>query len=306
MDKIDIRKIDMTLLLVFQEIMRHKKLTVVADRLGLTQSSISHALKRLRAIFDDELFIRQQSGVAPTAKAIELQPLIGNIIELTRQALGASTDFVPASARGILRIGVLDNHAVLFAAPLIGSMRKETPGLQASFKLMERNRALQALLQNDIDIALGFFWRLSKGFIGKALFVDGYVVVARKGHPFIRKKVTLTEYLKADHLRISFAGRFHSAVDRVLGEQNLSRTLVAVVPSLGPALTTVARTDLIATVPQRLAKIYANSFGLQVLDLPVKVPDYKVSAVWHERNEHNPMHAWFIEKLSAITEAGQI
>jgi DNA-binding transcriptional LysR family regulator len=260
----------------------------------------------LRAIFDDELFIRRQSGVAPTAKAIELHPLIGNIIELTRQALGASTDFVPGSARGILRIGVLDNHAALFAAPLIGLMRREAPGLQASFKLMERNRALQALVQNDIDIALGFFWKLSTSFIGKALFADGYVVVVRKGHPFIKKKLGLTEYLKADHLRISIAGRFHSAVDRALGERNLGRTLVAVVPSFFPALTTVAQTDLIATVPRRLARIYAQGFGLQVLDLPIKIRDYKVSAVWHQRNEHSPMHTWLIEQLSAITEAGQI
>jgi DNA-binding transcriptional LysR family regulator len=306
MGKIDIRKIDMTLLLIFQEIMRHKKLTTAADRLGLTQSSISHALKRLRTIFEDELFIRQQNGVAPTAKAVELYPLIENIIELTRQALDASTDFVPASVRGVLRVGVLDNHSAQFAAPLIGLMRREAPGLQISFKPMERNHALRALAQNEIDVALGFFWKLSTSFVGKALFADGYVVVVRKGHPFIKKKLTLTEYVKADHLRISIAGRFHSLVDRALGERNLSRTLVAVVPSFFPALTTVAQTDLIATVPRRLAKIYARRFGLQVLDLPVKVQDYKVSAVLHERNEHSPMHAWLIEKLSAITEAGQI
>ncbi|MBV9968684.1 MAG: LysR family transcriptional regulator, partial [Xanthobacteraceae bacterium] len=186
MDPVDIRRIDMTLLLVFQELMRHRKLTVVAERLGLTQSTISHSLRRLRDLFGDELFLRRATGVEPTSRANELEPLIGNMIELARKALDRNEPFAPGRAAGVVRIAMPDLHAALLTPALIALFNREAPGLQLSIRPLIRQQALDALAANDIDLALGHFLRCQEGMTGRMLFEDDYVVVARRDHPSIR------------------------------------------------------------------------------------------------------------------------
>lgn len=117
-DTAQLRRIDLTLLCVFVELMRHRKLTVVAARLGLTQSAISHSLKRLRDIFGDPLFRRRPNGVEPTARALALEPRISSIVALTREALRLDSKFDPGTADRLFRIAALDYETSVMAGHL--------------------------------------------------------------------------------------------------------------------------------------------------------------------------------------------
>jgi DNA-binding transcriptional LysR family regulator len=286
----------MTLLLVFQELMQHRKLTVVAQRLGFTQSAISHSVRRLREIFGDDLFTRRPTGVEPTARALEIEPQIRALLELAGEMLRGRS-FSPAEASGVVRIAAPDYHSTLLAAPLIEKVRKAAPGLQLSFRPLVRQTALQALEASDIDLALGFFWNIGDRFLSCVLYEDDYAVVVRGGHAGIGKKLTFADYVNAHHIVVSLDGSVSGIVDRVLARDGHSRKLVAAVPFFTTALATVARSDLIATVPRRLAEAFAPPFGLRVLEPPISIRPYRVSIVWHERNDKSALHSWIIAEV---------
>lgn len=296
-DQANIRKLDMTLLLVFQELMRHRKLTVVAQRLGFTQSAISHSVRRLREIFGDELFIRRPAGVEPTARALEIEPQIRALLDLAGDMLRGRS-FSPAEASGVVRIAAPDYHSTLIAAPLIERVQKAAPGLQLSFRPLVRQAALQALEASDVDLALGFFWKIEDRFLSRLLYQDDYAVVARDGHSRIKKRLTFEDYISACHIVVSFDGSVSGIVDRVLARDGHSRKLVAAVPFFTTALATVARSDLIATVPRRLAEAFAPLFGLRIFEPPITIRPYRVLAVWHERNDKRAVHSWVIAQIA--------
>lgn len=287
----------MSLIALFLEAMRHRKLTVVADRLGITQSAVSHSLRRLREVFDDELFVRQPTGVAPTRKALDLEPQLRAIFEMAAAAVSRAV-FDPATAGGQVRIAAPDYHTALLAGPVIRKVRAAAPNLQLSFRPLVRREALDALAAGDVDLAVGYFWKLPEGYAGKQLFDDGYAVIARRGHRAFGPRATLKRYLEADHIVVSMDGTLNGIVDRTLAERGLRRRVVAAVPFFFTALSTVSRTDVIATVPGRLAASYAGAFSLQLLKPPLEIRPYRVSAVWHDRNARNPLTAWLVAQVS--------
>jgi DNA-binding transcriptional LysR family regulator len=290
----------MTLLLVFQEVMRHRKLTAVAERLGLTQSSISHSLRRLRDVFGDELFLRRANGVEPTARARELEPVVSGVIETLRGAIRNDAPFAPGSVRGVVRISMGDHYCALLGAPLLRVIGKSAPNLQLSIRPLVRRAALGALGANDIDLALGLFWKLPRGLRGQKLFEESYRVVARKGHPLIRKRMDLETFLAAEHLLVSLAGDLEGVADAALAKLGRQRKLVAAMPFFLPAMATVARTDLIATIPSRHAIAFADSFQLDVFASPVALQNYAAGVIWHERNDNNALIRWMIDQIAAV------
>jgi DNA-binding transcriptional LysR family regulator len=302
MDSIDIRRLDMMLLLVFQELMRHRKLTVVADRLGLTQSTISHSLRRLRDVFGDELFLRRAAGVEPTSRANELEPVIRDILELARKALDRSEPFAPASAAGVVRIAMPDLHGALLTPGLIELFKRDAPGLQVSIRPLIRQQALDALAANEIDLALGHFLKCQEGMTARMLFEDDYVVVARRDHPTIRGKAELDAFVAADHVLVTLGGDLAGIVDRALARKGLKRRIVAGLPYFMPVLAIVSRTDVIATMPRRHAAAFARDFGLQTLEPPVALRPDRVEVVWHARNARSGLIQWVVDSLAAMTQ----
>ncbi len=287
----------MGLLLVFAETMRHRRLTTVAERLGQTQSAVSHALARLRDIFADPLFLRRPYGVEPTARALALEPAVSAILELARGALGNPAPFDPASARGEIRIAAQDYHCALFAAPLIARCEREAPGLRPVFLPLARRDALEALDAGEADLAIGFIAGPGERFVVAPLFEQDYAVVARVDHPRLEALATLDGYAAARHLLVSQSGDRSGIVDAALAACGRRREVVAALPYYLAALATIEVTDLIATVPRRLAEQFAPSFRLVTLEPPLEVRRFVLSLLRHRRNAVNPMLDWIAEGL---------
>ncbi len=293
-DEVALRRLDLTVLLVFLGLMRHRKATDVAARMGLAQSAISHSLKRLRAAFDDPLFLRQPHGLEPTAVALALEPKLRLAVETLSAAMQGPDVFAPAEAAGVVTIGTYDNAMAVLIPGLMQRMCLHAPGLRLIVRSLGRDAALQALEAGEIDLAFGYFWDLPVTFLSEPVYEESYRVVLRQGHPLLSAAWTPEAFAGARHVVVSPAGVLSGIVDRELGRLGFARQVVAAVPLFFPALVMAAESDLLATLPARLVLAHAAAFGLAVRDPPLAIRPFPVAVVRHRRNARNGLHNWLI------------
>jgi DNA-binding transcriptional LysR family regulator len=297
----ELRRLDMTMLLVFAETMRLRKLTLVAKRLGLTQSAISHTVSRLRDVFGDPLFLRKPYGIEPTSRAIDLEPRIAAMLAMAQETLSVPSTFDPATAQRLFRIATLDIHASMFGPALCSVFEKHAPGFELRLRAASRQEALDLLDANDVDLVVSFVAKVAPHHIVQRLYEETYAVVARQ-----KNKVfdgSTKAYLAARHLLVSLSGDAHGIVDDVLEAQSLKRHVAAVFPLFFPALATVAETDMIATLPKRLVEANAARFKLNLFPPPISIRPFPVNAIWHRRNEKDAGLNWVVQKLLTISNA---
>jgi DNA-binding transcriptional LysR family regulator len=299
-DITQLRRLDMTLLVVFAELVRKRKMTIVAQRLGLTQSAISHSLKRLRDVFQDELFLRGPNGLVPTDRALKLDDKVSAILALSTQALSLDRSFDPRTETRVIRVGALDYEVAMFAAPLIERLRALAPKSRFVFRSLARKSALAELRASELDMALGFFFRPGNDIETSELYRESYSVVMRKGHGLAKKKLTTKRYADAQHLLMSPLGELHGIVDASLARHRLERNVAGSVPLFLLVLATVAKTDLISTIPSRLAQNYGKAFGLSIAPPPIDIRPFPIHLAWHQRSSSEPALKWFRELMRSV------
>jgi DNA-binding transcriptional LysR family regulator len=291
-----LRRLDLTLLLVFAEAMRTRKLGVVADRLGLTPSGVSHALARLRDIFQDPLFLRHSAGVRPTPRAIAILDDVNAAIAALSRTIEQDA-FDPASIRRIFRIAALDFGVTMLAPHLIEMIARHAPGVQLSFIALPKAEALRSLADGQIDIAIAVFHEAPPGFRRRILARESFVTVARKKHPKLRRGLTLRGFVELDHLLVSPVGDLDGPVDEALRKTGKTRRVVAALPQFLAALATAAASDVLVTVPKGLAKAYAPTFGLSIYETPVVMPGYEMAAMQGPLSARDPAVDWLVNNL---------
>lgn len=307
---VDLRLVDTTILMVFLGIMRHRKATAVAREMGLTQPAVSHALKRLRALYDDPLFLRRAHGLEPTAFARELEPKIRRIVRLISETLADHDEFDPKSTRANLKIGAFDYELVTILPELIAELQSINPNIGIHTYSLANREALDALVDGRIDIAIGYFdfpARAADAFIADKLYTEQYVFAARKGHKLLASDLSLEQYATAGHLLISPFGPVRNMVDHALQLQGHRRNVQITVPSLFAALSIVERSDLVVTLPRRVARKNAQRFHLMHKPLPVEGGAFSLHAVRHIRDSQSAIHIWLVEQLKTLItdESGQ-
>jgi len=299
-DKTALRRLDLTVLLVFVAMLKHRKAVAVATEMGLTQSAISHSLARLRAVFDDPLFLRKPHGMEPTAVALALEPAIRLAVETLDTALRPPVPFEPEKAEATVRIAAYDNEIVTMVPQLLARLGAAAPGLRLAVHALGRKPAVAALDTGEIDLAAGFFWELPASATATQLYEQGYRVVARRDHPQARASFDLDTFLDCRHLVVSPTGDLQGIVDDVLATQGLQRRVSAALPQFMPALEAVAASDLIATLPARLVDLYAGRFNLNVFEPPLVLRPIAISAVIHKRNAASPLHEWLVSQFRQL------
>ncbi|TJW17574.1 MAG: LysR family transcriptional regulator [Mesorhizobium sp.] len=296
-DQLKLRRLDFTMLAIFRDLVRLQKTTRVAATLGVSQSAVSHALARLRELFDDPLFIRRPNGLEPTPRASQLLPQIEIILRLAHEALDVPTHFEPETSSRTFRLGGNDLVGAVIAPPLIGMLRAEAPRCRVAFQFAVGAESLNALRTNEMEMAIGRVWDLPDEFQAMPIFEEDFVVVVRKDHPVAHGPISLDHYLALDHVLVSFRGGFHGMVDQALKKRRLRRRVVASVPMFMTAMGVVANSDLSSTVPARLAAKYANQFGLAVLEPPLAVDPFTFSLVRHVRSASDIGLDWLSAKI---------
>jgi len=260
-DFINIRRLDGGLLLVFRGLLRRRQTTAVALELGLSQSAVSHALTRLRDLFEDPLFIRRPRGLEPTRRALELAPRIDALIDLAGDTLEREGKFDPAKSTRRFTLGAPEFVTALIGANLVKAFRRDAPN--ASFVIVSEARepTFDAIRRGELDLAVGKFATTPPGVTSQLLFEDRYCAVARRGHPKIKGKIGYEDWLTMGHV--------FAAAEPESDEQDISDiTMVGVVPRWLTALVMVSASDAIVTCPMKLAKRQSKILGLQVIAAP--------------------------------------
>lgn len=296
----ELRRLDLTLLLVFLGLLRHRKALDVAADLGLTQSAISQSLRRLRDIFGDELFMRRPHGMEPTATALALEAPVAAAVDALRGALGAARSFDPATATGLVRAAALDAEQAVLIPPLAARLSRLAPGLTLSVLPLGRRAAMGALAEGRADFVLGYVWDLPDAISGEPLYDESFLVAGRPEALPQAPHISLNEYCAADHVLISPGGDLRGVVDDQLAAMDRSRRVILGLPAFLPALAAVAASGALVTLPARVARAFAPGFGLATAEPPIPVRTFPVSVFWHRRNNADPKTSWIRQQLRQV------
>ena len=294
----DIRKIDLNLLITFGALYDVRNVTRAADRLALTQPTVSGMLARLRDLFDDPLFVRTQHGVIPTPRADALaKPIKTMLTDI--EALVAPAQFDPATASMTVSVSANDymQHSVI--VPLIKSLRKKAPGIRLAILPADITELTDKMARGTIDLAVTIPEFSSPDLPRRLLYTERYVCTARKGHPVTGKKLSLNDFCRFDHVIVSpTGGSFEGPADQALAELGASRKVSVSLPSFHVLLDTIRTDDFFALVPARF--LSGKMAGLKTFEPPISVPDFDVIISWHHRVDKDPAHRWIRALLTTV------
>jgi DNA-binding transcriptional LysR family regulator len=288
----NVRDVDLNLLRVFDAVLRERGVTPAAAGLGLTQPAVSNALARLRGVFGDPLFVRTPSGMDATPFARELAEPVRHALALLEAALAHGPGFDPASATRAFRFYMSDLGQIEFLPPLIERVQRAAPGVRLEAVALEVDDIADALATGALDLAVGFLPGLSPPVRRRALFRDPYLCLMRADHPI--KALTRRRFQEASHALVTYRGG-HRVVEEALERGGLARRIALRLPHFTVVPMVLERTDLICTLPARVARVFERRGGLKSLGPPVAIPPADVAVHWHERFEADPGNRWLRE-----------
>ena len=291
----DIRSIDLNLLVTLNTLLEERNVSRSAERLALTQPTISGQLMRLRAAFNDPLFVRTQHGMLPTPRAEALAPALEKLLSDAKN-LVAAENFSPTSAQMDFRVAASDYMQSTILVPFLTQMRKQAPHARLATYSPDVPNLERKLARGELDLVI-----IAPSFVDPTLrtehlYREEYVCAVRENHPLSGKQLTLDKFVNYDHIMVSLSeGHFKSAVDDILATHKTKRRVSVSVPSFLILLEMLQADDLIALVPKRLLKGRAHS--LRLLKPPVELEGFDVVAAWHSRAHHDPAHQWLRDTI---------
>jgi DNA-binding transcriptional LysR family regulator len=316
--------IDLNLVVVLDALARERSVTRAALRLGVTQSAVSHALRRLRELLGDPLLVRSGNGMAltPHAEALVV-PVRSGLITLGR-ALSAPPAFEPRHARRSFVLASVDLFDVLVMPVLLARIRAEAPGIDVSVLTASDRQLAEQLETGEVDAAIvpqmhgrrDVAEAGGTGLVRKTLFRDRFVCLLRADHPALAgapkrrrdtaaRQLTLETYLSLSHALISSSSAGRGLVDELLSAQGRTRRITLRIPHFYSALAIVAQSDLVLTGPEGLVSLARPDLNVVALPVPIAVPEASVNLVWHERFGNDPGQRWLRELTADVARSVQ-
>jgi len=283
---------DLNLLRVLDVLLRTRGVTRAAAELGLTQSGVSRALRRLRDHFGDPLLVRRGRQMVPTAVALELAAPVGRLLADAELLFVSGRGFDPATAQWTVRIGSPDYSEHILLPGLLERVMQTAPGVDVH--MVHTRVDPEPLLQGRVDFMLGVSGVLDgPDLVATHLFDDTLCCVVRADHPVVRTGLDLDRYLALDHILIAPGGRPGGPVDTALARLGRPRRVRAQVSGFTSPLPLLARTDSIVTMLRRFAEPLAAPWGLALLPPPIELPGFSMSSYWPAHRRTEPAHRWF-------------
>jgi len=274
---------DLNLLRVFMAIWDLRSLTAAGDRLGLTQSAVSHALRRLRTLFDDPLFVRTPTGMVPTDAALRLYPPLAQAFGIINIAVQQLAKFDPVTAQRVFRVSMSDMSEFYFLPPLLAMLDRTAHGVRIEITNFPVESVSAAMRSGKIDLALGYVPGLDPGCISKTLFVDEHVCIVRAGHPLRKLKPTKEDLAALRYVYASTNATGHRMVEQWLEDLNLKRDVVLRLPHFVVAPEIVANTDLAVIFPKSIALRFNKNKAFRILPLPFSLPPIEIQVHSHRQ-----------------------
>jgi DNA-binding transcriptional LysR family regulator len=300
--KMNIHGIDLNLLLIFESLVEERHVGRAAKRVGLSQPAFSNALARLRSRLEDPLFVRTAHGMMPTPRAEQLAGPVRAALAQLRQTFEGSAAFDPAASTQRFRIAMSDDVELrlvsLFARAMhSGDLQMQTRRLEWLFTIPETE-----LRNGSLDLAIGYFpdaRHLAPGFMMETLSEENNVVIARRGHPMLRGKLTLEKFAQLDHAAVMYRNQPWGLIDNELAARDLRRRLRLALPHCLSVLHAVASSNLVACIQESVVKRFGRGLGLASRPEPMGLPPFSLRMVWHRQRNDDPAQRWIRNLITA-------
>jgi DNA-binding transcriptional LysR family regulator len=293
----NLRDIDLNLLVIFNQLLIDRRVSTTADKLGLSQPAVSNALKRLRTLLKDELFVRTARGMEPTPYALHLIEPIGYALSTLQNALNQRDSFDPATSERTFTLGVTDIGEIYFMPTLMAMLSIEAPKIKISTLRHNTGHLSDDMAAGNVDIAIGLLPSLTTGFFQRRLFKQRYMCLFRQGHPKARNPISLAQYKSLPHVGVTSTNTGHSEVDEWLTRKGISRDIHLHVPHFVAVGHILQSSDLIATVPERFAQKCSGPFQLETSPLPFNLPEIAINLFWHAKYNREPANMWLRKRI---------
>ncbi len=291
-------EMETALLLTLDALLRDLNVTHAANRLGITQPTLSGRLTRLRQLLGDPLLIPAASGrgMVATPHAEALRPELTRLMDRLRAFSSVAQVFDPLTSERTFRIAATDNPAAILAPDLIPAIKAVAPHVRLAFILPDKARIAADLEAGNADLFIGAAEDVAGGLIGRTLFDEAFVTAQRKGHERGPGPIGLDEFCTLDHLLISTSGgSFSGMIDDALAGLGRARTVSISIQSYALAPLVLQGSDCVCTLPRRFLARFTNS--LDLFEPPLPLARFQINAFWHSRMGRDPAHAWFREQV---------
>lgn len=306
MKPLDLTRFDLNLLVVLEALWAERHVGRAAERLHLSQSATSHALSRLRTAFDDQLFIRNPRGIAPTPLAMELMPRVAAVLESVRLIAGPRGSFDPARLQAKLQVAATDHAVLTVIAPALAKFQAAAPDAVLSLRPADGESALRMLDAGELDVVLGSgsFAQIPQRFDCRRVHEERFVGIACQGHPALRKRgkqlhMDLDDFTRLPHILVSPRGDTRGAVDDALESLGRARKVSVACPSFLAVPFMVGASQSIAVVAERVALRLQETAQLSLFELPLTLPSWEVFAIRARGRANEPAIAWLTNLLIA-------
>lgn len=298
----NLRTFDLNLLVAFDVLMRELNVTRAAEQMFVTQSAMSHILNRLRQKLDDPLLVKTPAGMKPTERALALIEPVRCLLAELEQLIQPPLEFEAGTSQRSFAIAATDYLEFLLIPALSGLINRIAPGINIHVKRTETSFPVAQLENGSLDVVLGFESVLDPPaqLQCQKLFDDEMVCVVRQNHPVIRSAPSLEEYIAVPHMLISWKGSPAGIIDQYLQELGVERRIKLIVPNFLSAPLIVAQTDMILSLPYKLAERFTTFVPLEIFPVPLKLPTYDLVMIWHPLQDKDPAHLWLRDKITAI------
>ncbi|MBC9876598.1 LysR family transcriptional regulator [Bradyrhizobium sp. INPA01-394B] len=298
----NLASVDLNLLVAFEALMEERHVTRAGERIGLAQPSMSSALTRLRALFDDPLFLRSASGMQPTARALALTQPISDALAQIRSALAPKSMFDPATSHRRLAIAATDYGDLIVVPRLVEALRREAPRIDLVVRpIIDPAASVASLERGDVNVLIGGHLPASPRITRYTLFAENFVCI-RDARRAKGKRLTKDEYARLPHVLFSSAGGdgLPGAIDTMLSRHGRKRRTAITLAHVVAVPFAVAGTDLVATMAERIARRFAATAGVSVVPVPYDVDAFNIDLLHTRRAAADPALRWFIEVVGRV------
>jgi DNA-binding transcriptional LysR family regulator len=296
MHKLNLRGLDLNLLVPLQALLEERSVTRAAMRVHLSQPAMSRVFERLREAFSDELLIRSGKKYALTPRAAALLEELTLLLPKV-ESLWQKKPFSPASATGCLKLAMTDQMAALLLPELVATLSREAPSVDVQIVSWQES-SVRDLATGHLDLVVS---PLTAPFplVVERLLPDRFVCLVSRNHPHRKKSFSLTEYLAEKHIVLEVEPGHQTLVDRPLSEIGKRRKSALRLPFFVVAVEAVEKTSLVLTIPERLANRRMDPRKTRLVEAPKEIPPYYQTMSWSDRLNADPLHSWFRDCLRA-------